>query len=291
MRRGKVDLSNFFISQMFVYSSTSQPAQQETEKNTLMMLAFGPQKIQEKATTFTTSKRAAATMGSLLFLLTASCLLLENSTVDAFNKLPLPPQSSSSSSTTTTTTRGGGYAGVAHQFSNVEDGLCSTSSRSRSSRRYATIADETTDSSSSSSSSEAGSSSSSSSSMLETIMLEQLKNVAINAKEYADMFGLSYSDAGFYAIFDSIRQSGISLGLKGQPFVLRNVDICNSLQEIRMEESKSESENEQSSPFANFFTIDDLAKATEDDFLDAARGSTDNRKGWKVRLCLPFYAS
>jgi hypothetical protein len=32
-----------------------------------------------------------------------------------------------------------------------------------------------------------------------------------------------------------------------------------------------------------FFTMQHLEKALEDDFLDAARGSTDNRKGWKVR--------
>jgi hypothetical protein len=32
----------------------------------------------------------------------------------------------------------------------------------------------------------------------------------------------------------------------------------------------------------NFFTMRDLEKAVTDDFLDAARGSTDNRKGWKV---------
>ena len=257
-----------------------------------MMLAFGSQ-IEEKATTCTSSKRAA-TMGFLLqrpqllvlFFLTASCLLLlEKNTVDAFTTITttlplLPPQSS----TATTTRGGGGYVVGVHQFSNVEGLLCSSSSSSRS-RLYATIADETTDSSSSSSEEESPSSSSSNN-MLEMIMLEQLKNVASNAKEYADMFGLSYSDAGFYAIFDAIRQSGISLGLKGQPFVLRNVDLCNSLQDIRMEELENENDDSEnnSSPFAKFFTIDDLAKATEDDFLDAARGSTDNRKGWKVRL-------
>ena len=116
------------------------------------------------------------------------------------------------------------------------------------------------------------------SSYLDTVMLEQLKSGASAAKEYAEMFGLSYSDAGFYAMFDAIRQSGIALGVKGQPFVLRNEDICKSL-----EETRKGMEEDIESPFAGFFTIDDLAKATEDDFLDAARGSTDNRKGWKVR--------
>ena len=36
--------------------------------------------------------------------------------------------------------------------------------------------------------------------------------------------------------------------------------------------------------FEGFFTFDDLAQAVEDDFLDANRGSTDNRQGWKVSL-------
>ena len=34
--------------------------------------------------------------------------------------------------------------------------------------------------------------------------------------------------------------------------------------------------------FSGFFTFEDLKKALEDDFLDADRGSTDNRKGWNV---------
>ena len=124
------------------------------------------------------------------------------------------------------------------------------------------------------------------SSYLDTVMLEQLKSGASAAKEYAEMFGLSYSDAGFYAMFDAIRQSGIALGVKGQPFVLRNEDICKSLEETRKGMEGTEEDIE--SPFAGFFTIDDLAKATEDDFLDAARGSTDNRKGWKVRATDSF---
>ena len=129
-------------------------------------------------------------------------------------------------------------------------------------------------------------SSESSLSYLDTVMLEQLKSGASAAKEYAEMFGLSYSDAGFYAMFDAIRQSGIALGVKGQPFVLRNEDICKSLEETRKGMEGTEEDIE--SPFAGFFTIDDLAKATEDDFLDAARGSTDNRKGWKVRATDSF---
>eukprot|EP00978_Attheya_sp_CCMP212_P035195 scaffold151664_cov89-Attheya_sp.AAC.2 len=39
---------------------------------------------------------------------------------------------------------------------------------------------------------------------------------------------------------------------------------------------------DESSPFDGFFSFDDLAKAVEEDFLDADRGTTNNREGWKV---------
>lgn len=68
---------------------------------------------------------------------------------------------------------------------------------------------------------------------------------------------------GFYALFHAIKSSGIALGLKGSPMVFRKEELPVN--------------------FEQFFTMKDLAKAVEDDFLDAAKGSTDNRKGWKVR--------
>jgi hypothetical protein len=106
-------------------------------------------------------------------------------------------------------------------------------------------------------------------------ILEQLAAAAQPAKDYAEQFGLTFSEAGFYAIFDAIRRRQSSpgsavLGLQGQPFLLRNKEITTAL---TMDQS----------PFAGFYTIQDLAQALEDDFLDAARGSTDNRKAWKVR--------
>jgi hypothetical protein len=64
----------------------------------------------------------------------------------------------------------------------------------------------------------------------------------------------------------------LSLGLQGYPLVLRKA----TLEQVLMPP-------ENSVLFQNFFTMADLEKAVEDDFLDAARGSTDNRKGWKVR--------
>jgi hypothetical protein len=108
-------------------------------------------------------------------------------------------------------------------------------------------------------------------SALSNVILEQLSSGAASAKEYAEMFGLSDSEAGFYGVFESMRKSGMAWGLRGMPFVLRKDEIQQAL-------------GMEASPFAGFFTMKDLEKALEDDFLDAARGSTDNRKGWKVRI-------
>jgi hypothetical protein len=34
--------------------------------------------------------------------------------------------------------------------------------------------------------------------------------------------------------------------------------------------------------------MDSLAQSLQDEFLDASRGSTDNRKGWKVSLYIAY---
>ena len=57
-------------------------------------------------------------------------------------------------------------------------------------------------------------------------------------------------------------------GMKGHPFVIRQSELEHVLP--------------QSSHFVHMFTMNDLQQALEDDFLDAARGSTDPRTGWKV---------
>ena len=57
-------------------------------------------------------------------------------------------------------------------------------------------------------------------------------------------------------------------GMKGHPFVIRRSELEHVLP--------------QSSHFVHMFTMNDLQQALEDDFLDAARGSTDPRTGWKV---------
>lgn len=103
------------------------------------------------------------------------------------------------------------------------------------------------------------------SNVLEEQVLESMSKSVDASKEWSDMFGLTQDEAAFYALFSAIRES-VPLGLKGQPFVLREDDIVKAFGQS----------------FAGFFTKKDLQKAVQDDFLDADRGSTDNRKGWQV---------
>lgn len=86
--------------------------------------------------------------------------------------------------------------------------------------------------------------------------------------EYAEMFGLANSDAAFFALFKAIRTVPVPLNLKGAPFVLRSEEVSAALR--------------RETGWRGLFTMKDLEKAVTDDFLDAARGSTDNRKGWKI---------
>lgn len=105
---------------------------------------------------------------------------------------------------------------------------------------------------------------------LNNVVLSSMESVKGSSFEYADMFGLGAPEATCFAIFSAIRSAPIPLGLLGKPFVLRHDEITAALG--------------QESQLPGFFTIEDLEKAVEDDFLDAARGSTDNRAGWKVRM-------
>jgi hypothetical protein len=102
----------------------------------------------------------------------------------------------------------------------------------------------------------------------ENVLLRTMAALRQEAVDYAAMFGLSDAEAAFYAIFRSLRQ--VPLGLHGAPCLLRDAQLRESLQ--------------QETAWKGFFTMEDLEKATSEDFLDAARGSTDNRKGWKVRV-------
>ena len=89
------------------------------------------------------------------------------------------------------------------------------------------------------------------------------------AVAYAQEFGLAHSDAGWFALFAALRQAA-PLDFKGQPILLRAADVQKALRDdIRW-------------PAAGYFDMTALAQALEDDFLDAARGSTDTRKGWQI---------
>uniref|UniRef100_A0A7S3P829 Bifunctional lysine-specific demethylase and histidyl-hydroxylase n=1 Tax=Amphora coffeiformis TaxID=265554 RepID=A0A7S3P829_9STRA len=106
----------------------------------------------------------------------------------------------------------------------------------------------------------------SSNSPLQESVLQTIGRLKTEATEYSDMFGLGPPEAAFYALFKALRD--VPLGLKGQPILLRASQVSDALgQETGWEE---------------YFGMKDLEKAVTDDFLDAARGSTDNRKGWKI---------
>jgi hypothetical protein len=108
-----------------------------------------------------------------------------------------------------------------------------------------------------------------SSSYLSEIVLNSMESHRDEANEYAETFGLTSADAAFYALFAGIVKAQAPFGLKGSPFVLRHDQVVKALH--------------QESRWPGFFTMKDLERAVNDDFLDAFRGSTDNRKGWKSR--------
>lgn len=105
---------------------------------------------------------------------------------------------------------------------------------------------------------------------LDDTILSRIADSTDASKQWAEMFDLTdESGAAFHALFSGIRSSA-ALGLKGKPFYLKSKDILKAIG------------NSEGGGFDGFFTFDDLVKALEDDFLDADRGSTDNRQGWKV---------
>lgn len=107
--------------------------------------------------------------------------------------------------------------------------------------------------------------------------------------KWANEFGFAEEgeeapEGAFYAIFRAIRQVDAEtnnsdgggsnggeklLGLSGTPFYVPGYVLA-----------KAESKHKNA--FCDFFHFPHLAKALEEDFLDAQRGSTDNRKGWQV---------
>jgi len=126
---------------------------------------------------------------------------------------------------------------------------------------------------------------------LAEVLLGRIKDRSSQlGKEHAEMFGLDESDngdensvqtsAGMFALLDAIKNtlgSDGGLGLSGYPVVLRKEEL-----ERAMTTDGEASPNATPIIFDKSFTMTDLEKALEDDFLDASRGSTDNRKGWSI---------
>jgi hypothetical protein len=110
---------------------------------------------------------------------------------------------------------------------------------------------------------------------LDEDILSRITDATKESKQWAHDFDLeSESGAAFHALFSGIRSSA-ALGPKGKPFYLKSKDVLKAME-------TEGNIDEDSTAFDGFFTFDDLAKALQDDFLDADRGSTDNRQGWKV---------
>lgn len=99
-----------------------------------------------------------------------------------------------------------------------------------------------------------------------------------NALDYADMFGLGPPEAAIYGLLQAL-VAETPLGLRGTPLLLRE-DEWQWQPDTGVDDDDDSVYN---NSCRGLFTMDHLEQAVEDDFLDAARGSTDNRKGWQVR--------
>jgi len=123
---------------------------------------------------------------------------------------------------------------------------------------------------------ESSSATKSSSELLDNTILPRISSAAAESQQWGLDFDL-VEESPFHSLFSGIRSSA-ALGLKGRPFYVKQNDIVSAMEKGTIVEGDSNG----SSPFAGYFTFDDLAQALQDDFLDANRGTTDNRKGWKV---------
>ena len=95
-------------------------------------------------------------------------------------------------------------------------------------------------------------------------MIQILPRYVADAQTYATSMDLPLACQSIFQFFTALKsQQQDVLGMTGRPFCIRN--------------------HQWPSHCDGFFTIADLEQAVMDDFLDAARGSTDNRKGWTVR--------
>lgn len=151
----------------------------------------------------------------------------------------------------------------------------------------ATVADDETQQQQSSSSSTSSSVSDNEydSSPWKHKVLTKMSLLRKEAMDYATRYDLTFYEATVYALFQALRLVQVPLGLNkqgGQPIVWRRQEIVKAMQLPPQSDADAAAECGAAGGWSNFFTMDDLEKAVKDDFLDAARGSTDNRKGWKV---------
>ena len=116
--------------------------------------------------------------------------------------------------------------------------------------------------------------------LLDSTILERIESATPSAVQWGESFDQSSSEVAFYALFAGLKSCDAALGLKGRPFYLKQADVVAAMNTDSG--STSDDNDNVSSPFAGFFTFDDLKTAVEDDFLDANRGSTNNAQGWKV---------
>ncbi|KAL7539651.1 hypothetical protein ACHAXR_012510 [Thalassiosira sp. AJA248-18] len=123
--------------------------------------------------------------------------------------------------------------------------------------------------------------------------LSQYETSLEEGQQWAHEFGFAEeeetAEGAFYAIFRAIRKmdsnNGISsegsgeklLGLSGTPFYVPAALLAKA-----EENSSNRGDSDGTNMFSNYFHFPHLATALEEDFLDAQRGSTDNRKGWQV---------
>jgi hypothetical protein len=119
------------------------------------------------------------------------------------------------------------------------------------------------------------------------LLLDELGRCKDQATSYADQFDLTTAEAALYALLLAMRRCNVPLGLHGTPFVLRHAATTRAFlfggDGDDQSSSPSSSTTTTTTGWPGFFTMDHLQTAVVEDFLDAARGSTDNRKGWQVR--------
>jgi hypothetical protein len=135
-----------------------------------------------------------------------------------------------------------------------------------------------------------------SSTTIASLVLDELsrrrRNDEVMMELYAEQFDLTTAEAALYALLSAMRHvasttTGVNMwGLTGTPFVLCHAAVVEALFHHSHDDGAGTAGTTTATTttgWPGFFTLDHLRLALEEDFLDAARGSTDNRKAWQVR--------